>query len=110
LILLWSQLLAHIHTKQQHLVLTLLCFNMSNFCFSGEQYVARDPGKSSTVKDKSTYILVPRQGDQNPSNIASSDGNQTFDENGEVDILFNFSCATFSLFSLGFIIWFVVNI
>lgn len=90
--------------KQQHLVLTLLCFNMSNFCFSGEQYVARDPGKSSTVKDKSTYILVPRQGDQNPSNkssnTASSDGNQTFDENGEVDILFNFSCETFSLFSL----------
>lgn len=49
---------------------------------STTMYVARDPGKSSTVKDKSTYILVPRQGDQNPSNIASSDGNQTFDENG----------------------------
>ncbi|PNY01824.1 regulator of nonsense transcripts UPF3-like protein, partial [Trifolium pratense] len=53
---------------------------------STTMYVARDPGKSSTVKDKSTYILVPRQGDQNlsnkSSNIASSDGNQTFDENG----------------------------
>lgn len=53
---------------------------------STTMYVARDPGKSSTVKDKSTYILVPRQGDQNPSNkssnTASSDGNQTFDENG----------------------------
>lgn len=53
---------------------------------STTMYVARDPGKSSTVQDKSTYILVPRQGDQNPSNkssnTASSDGNQTFDENG----------------------------
>lgn len=49
---------------------------------STTMYVARDPGKSSTVKDKSTYILVPRQGDQNPSNTTSSDGNQTFDENG----------------------------
>ncbi|KAJ1385701.1 UPF3 domain [Sesbania bispinosa] len=49
-------------------------------------YVARDPGKSSTVKDKSTYILVARQGDQHllnkTSNMASSDGNQTSDENG----------------------------
>lgn len=63
---------------------------MSEFFFYGEQYVARDPGKNSTVKDKSTYILVPRQGDQHlsnkSSNIASSDGNPTFDENGEVDI------------------------
>ncbi|CAI8591609.1 unnamed protein product [Vicia faba] len=53
---------------------------------STTMYVARDQGKSSTVKDKSTYILVPRHGDQNlsnkSSNIASSDGNQTFDENG----------------------------
>ncbi|WJX26145.1 hypothetical protein P8452_15111 [Trifolium repens] len=53
---------------------------------STTMYVARDPRKSSTVKDKSTYVLVPRQGDQNlsnkSSNIASSDGNQTFDENG----------------------------
>lgn len=63
---------------------------MSIFCFYGEQYVAKDPGKSSNVKDKSTYILVPRQGDQHlsnkSSNISSSDGNQTFDENGMVDI------------------------
>ncbi|GAU20151.1 hypothetical protein TSUD_352130 [Trifolium subterraneum] len=49
---------------------------------STTMYVARDPGKSSNVKEKSTYILVPRQGDQNLSNIASSDGNQSFDENG----------------------------
>ncbi|XP_027193197.1 regulator of nonsense transcripts UPF3-like isoform X2 [Cicer arietinum] len=53
---------------------------------STTMYVARDPGKNSTVKDKSTYILVPRQGDQHlsnkSSNIASSDGNPTFDENG----------------------------
>ncbi|CAJ2649252.1 unnamed protein product [Trifolium pratense] len=50
------------------------------------RYVARDPGKSSIVKDKSTYILVPRQADQNlsnkSSNVASSEGNQTFYENG----------------------------
>jgi hypothetical protein len=79
-----------------------------NFCFYGEQYVARDPRKSSTVKDKSTYVLVPRQGDQNlsnkSSNIASSDGNQTFDENGEVDLFFlqlfkcNFFCFLWVLF------------
>ncbi|CAK8530127.1 unnamed protein product [Lathyrus sativus] len=53
---------------------------------STTMYVARDPGKTSNVKDKSNYILVPRHGDQNlsnkSSNIASSDGNQTFDENG----------------------------
>jgi hypothetical protein len=82
-----------------------------NFCFYGEQYVARDPRKSSTVKDKSTYVLVPRQGDQNlsnkSSNIASSDGNQTFDENGEVDFFFfnNFSSAIFSvLFGFYFVV------
>ncbi|XP_061375993.1 regulator of nonsense transcripts UPF3-like [Gastrolobium bilobum] len=53
---------------------------------STTMYVARDPGKSSTVKDKSNYILVPRQGDQHLSNktsiMASADGHQTFDENG----------------------------
>ncbi|XP_020220523.1 regulator of nonsense transcripts UPF3 isoform X2 [Cajanus cajan] len=53
---------------------------------SATMYVARDPGKSSTIKDKSTYTLVPRQGDQHlsnkASNMASSDGNQSFDENG----------------------------
>lgn len=49
-------------------------------------YVARDPGKNYNVKDKSTYISDPRQGDRHlsnkSSNIASSDGNQIFDENG----------------------------
>lgn len=53
---------------------------------SATMYVARDPGKSSTVKDKSSYTLVSRQGDQHlfnkASNMASSDGNQTHDENG----------------------------
>ncbi|KAK7284039.1 hypothetical protein RIF29_13790 [Crotalaria pallida] len=48
-------------------------------------YVARNPGRSSTVKDKSTYNLVPRQGDQHLSNksstVASSDGSKTLDEN-----------------------------
>lgn len=58
--------------------------------FYDEQYVARDPGKSSTVLDKPTYILVSRQGDQQlsnkTSNMALLDGNQTSDENGKVDI------------------------
>ncbi|KAL2342270.1 hypothetical protein Fmac_010210 [Flemingia macrophylla] len=52
---------------------------------SATMYVARDPGKSS-IKDKSTYTLVPRQGDQHlsnkASNMASSDGNQSLNENG----------------------------
>ncbi|KAG4385796.1 hypothetical protein GLYMA_12G165900v4 [Glycine max] len=53
---------------------------------SATMYVARDPGKSSTIKDKSSYTLVPKQDDQHlpnkASNMASSDGNQTLDENG----------------------------
>ncbi|XP_027352011.1 regulator of nonsense transcripts UPF3-like isoform X2 [Abrus precatorius] len=53
---------------------------------STTMYVARDPGKSSTLKDKSTYTLVSRQSDQHlsnkTSNLAASDGNQNFDENG----------------------------
>ncbi|XP_057429255.1 regulator of nonsense transcripts UPF3-like isoform X2 [Lotus japonicus] len=53
---------------------------------STTMYVARDPGKSSTVLDKPTYILVSRQGDQQlsnkTSNMALLDGNQTSDENG----------------------------
>ncbi|KAK7412005.1 hypothetical protein VNO78_03450 [Psophocarpus tetragonolobus] len=53
---------------------------------SATMYVARDPGKSSTVKDKSSYTLVSRQVDQHlsnkTSNMSSSDGNQTLDENG----------------------------
>lgn len=65
---------------------------MSNFFLYIEQYVARDPGKGSTGKDKSTYTLISRQGDQHLSNktstMAPSDGNQTFDENGKVDISF----------------------
>ncbi|XP_045820357.1 regulator of nonsense transcripts UPF3-like isoform X7 [Trifolium pratense] len=36
---------------------------------STTMYVARDPGKSSTVKDKSTYILVPRQGIAGSNNV-----------------------------------------
>ncbi|OIV96245.1 hypothetical protein TanjilG_14922 [Lupinus angustifolius] len=48
-------------------------------------YVARNPSKSSTIKDKSTYTLVPRQGDHHLSNktstVVSSDGAQTLDEN-----------------------------
>ncbi|KAH1149223.1 hypothetical protein GYH30_043695 [Glycine max] len=51
---------------------------------SATMYVARDPGKNSTIKDKST--LVPKQGDQHlsdkASNMASSDANLTLDENG----------------------------
>ncbi|MED6138015.1 hypothetical protein PIB30_070367 [Stylosanthes scabra] len=53
---------------------------------STTMYVARDPGKGSTGKDKTIYTLVPRQGDQHHSNktsaVASSDANQTLDENG----------------------------
>lgn len=80
---------------------------MPNFFIYGAQYVARDPGKSYTVKDKSTYILDPRQGDRHlsnkSSNIASSDGNQNFDENGMVDICFlKFHVTCFSLLSLVF--------
>ncbi|MED6143128.1 hypothetical protein PIB30_003838 [Stylosanthes scabra] len=53
---------------------------------STTMYVARDPGKGSTGKDKTIYTLVPRQGgDQHHSNktstVASSDANQTLDEN-----------------------------
>ncbi|KAH1204355.1 Regulator of nonsense transcripts UPF3 [Glycine max] len=52
---------------------------------SATMYVARDPGKNSTIKDKST--LVPKQGDQHlsdkASNMASSDANLTLDENGK---------------------------
>ncbi|KAE9599376.1 putative RNA recognition motif domain, UPF3 domain-containing protein [Lupinus albus] len=48
-------------------------------------YVARNPGKSSTIKDRSTYTSVPRQGDQHLSNktstVASSGGTQTVDAN-----------------------------
>ncbi|KAK7302375.1 hypothetical protein RJT34_13263 [Clitoria ternatea] len=53
---------------------------------STTMYVARDPGKSSTMKDKSSYTLVSRQGDQyfsnKPSNMASLDGNKALEENG----------------------------
>ncbi|KAK7328336.1 hypothetical protein VNO77_22440 [Canavalia gladiata] len=53
---------------------------------STTMYVARDPGKSSTLKDKSTHTLVPRHGDQHlsnkTSNMAFSDGNQNADVNG----------------------------
>ncbi|CAL0334317.1 unnamed protein product [Lupinus luteus] len=48
-------------------------------------YVARNPGKNSTIKDKSTYTSVPRQGDQHLSNktstVTSSGGTQTVDAN-----------------------------
>lgn len=67
-----------------------MCFNICTSCFHDGQYVARDPGKSSTIKDKSSYTLVPKQDDQHlpnkASNMASSDGNQTLDENGKVDV------------------------
>ncbi|KAK7331567.1 hypothetical protein VNO80_28303 [Phaseolus coccineus] len=53
---------------------------------SATMYVARHPGKNSTMKDRSIYTLVPGQGDQHisnkASNVASSDGKQTHDENG----------------------------
>lgn len=65
-----------------------MCFNICTSCFHDGQYVARDPGKNSTIKDKST--LVPKQGDQHlsdkASNMASSDANLTLDENGKVDV------------------------
>ncbi|CAJ1963776.1 unnamed protein product [Sphenostylis stenocarpa] len=57
---------------------------------SATMYVARDPGKSSAMKEKPIYTLVPRQGDQQisnkASNMASSDGKQNLDENGKVDV------------------------
>ncbi|QCD76406.1 regulator of nonsense transcripts UPF3-like isoform X3 [Vigna unguiculata] len=53
---------------------------------SATMYVARHPGKNATMKDRSIYTLVPSQGDQHisskASNMASSDGKQTLDENG----------------------------
>ncbi|XP_054777825.1 regulator of nonsense transcripts UPF3-like isoform X2 [Prosopis cineraria] len=54
---------------------------------STTMYVIRDPGKSATVKDKSTYVLVPKQGDQHLSDritvTATGDGNQALeDESG----------------------------
>ncbi|XP_057754845.1 regulator of nonsense transcripts UPF3-like isoform X1 [Arachis stenosperma] len=53
---------------------------------STTMYVARDTGKGSTGNDKTIYTLVPRQGDQHHSSktstVASSDANQTLDENG----------------------------
>ncbi|KAK4254459.1 hypothetical protein QN277_009842 [Acacia crassicarpa] len=54
---------------------------------STTMYVVRDPTKSATVKDKSTYVLVPKQGDQHLSDrttlTASADGNQALeDESG----------------------------
>ncbi|KAI4296174.1 hypothetical protein L6164_036154 [Bauhinia variegata] len=45
---------------------------------STTMYVIRDTAKSAALKDKSTYILVPKQGDKH-----LSDGNQAFeDESG----------------------------
>jgi len=59
------------------------------------------------MKDRSIYTLVPSQGDQHisnkSSNVASSDGKQTLDENGKVDVFVqNFMC--YFLYSLGFIL------
>jgi len=58
------------------------------------------------MKDRSIYTLVPSQGDQHisskASNMASSDGKQTLDENGSVDVLFKISCVIFLFFGFYF--------
>lgn len=55
------------------------------------QYVIRDSAKSAAVKDKSTYVLIPKQGDQHLSDrstiMASADGSQALeDESGTFEI------------------------
>ncbi|XP_028762931.1 regulator of nonsense transcripts UPF3 [Neltuma alba] len=51
---------------------------------STTMYVIRDPAKGAPVKDKSTYILVPKQSDQHLSDritvTASADGNQALED------------------------------
>lgn len=56
-----------------------------------EQYVLRDSSKIVSNKDKSTYSLVPKKDDQQPSdktiNSASISGNEALDgENGIFEI------------------------
>lgn len=56
-----------------------------------EQYVVRDSAKSATGKDKTTYVVVPKHGDQHLSDrtttTSSADGNPAFeDESGTVEI------------------------
>ncbi|KAF7842799.1 regulator of nonsense transcripts UPF3-like isoform X1 [Senna tora] len=46
---------------------------------STTMYVVRDSAKSATVKDKSTYVLVPKQGDRLLSD-RTTDGNQAFED------------------------------
>jgi len=93
-------------SSELNTLLLLVCFNIPNSCFHDAQYVARHPGKNATMKDRSIYTLVPSQGDQHisskASNMASSDGKQTLDENGSVDVLFKISCVIFLFFGFYF--------